>query len=99
LAQRRQIDPFMSPLMIVQCGTLARENRKALKETRIEPGQGENLISNKVKLSLRLLSVVKHWRSGGIAPPFLTSVVHGGELSASRFCRFTPRKMPLVPIG
>jgi hypothetical protein len=27
--------------------------------------------------------------SGGIAPTFLTSVLDGGELSASRLCRFT----------
>jgi hypothetical protein len=28
--------------------------------------------------------------SGGIAPPFLTLALDGGEWSASRFCRFTP---------
>jgi hypothetical protein len=48
----------MPPLMIVQCGTLARENRKALRVSWIEPGQGENFVSKKVKLSLCLL--VKH---------------------------------------
>jgi hypothetical protein len=30
------------------------------------------------------------WGSGGIAPPFLTSALNGGEWSASRPCRFTP---------
>jgi hypothetical protein len=29
------------------------------------------------------------WRSGGIAPPFLTSTLDGGEWSASRPSRFT----------
>jgi hypothetical protein len=29
--------------------------------------------------------------NGGIAPPFLTSALHGGEWSASRFCRFNHR--------
>jgi hypothetical protein len=28
--------------------------------------------------------------SGGIAPPFLTSALNGGECSVSRPCRFTP---------
>jgi hypothetical protein len=30
------------------------------------------------------------WKSGGIAPPFLTSALDGGEWSASRLCRFNP---------
>jgi hypothetical protein len=34
--------------------------------------------------------------SGGIAPPFLTSVLDGNELSASRSCRFSPRERGLV---
>jgi hypothetical protein len=33
---------------------------------------------------------VKTLGSGGIAPPFLTLVLDGNELSASRPCRFTP---------
>jgi hypothetical protein len=33
---------------------------------------------------------VKTLGSGGIAPPFLTSVLDGNELSALRPCRFTP---------
>jgi hypothetical protein len=32
------------------------------------------------------------WGSGGIAPPFLTSALDGGEWSASRPGRFTPKK-------
>jgi hypothetical protein len=31
--------------------------------------------------------------SGGISPPFLTSTLYGGEWSASRLCRFTPREI------
>jgi hypothetical protein len=31
-----------------------------------------------------------HKGSGGIAPPFLTSALNGGEWSASRPCHFTP---------
>jgi hypothetical protein len=30
--------------------------------------------------------------SGGIAPPFLTSALDGGEWSVSRPCRFTPEE-------
>jgi hypothetical protein len=37
--------------------------------------------------------------NGSIAPPFLISVLEGGEWPASRFDRFTPIKEPLVPIG
>jgi hypothetical protein len=33
---------------------------------------------------------MKTWGSGGIAPPFLTSALDGGEWSASRPYRFTP---------
>jgi hypothetical protein len=58
-ALRRQIDPFMPPMMVIRCGTLRRENRKAQTETWIESVQGENLISKKVNLSLCLL--VKHY--------------------------------------
>jgi hypothetical protein len=32
------------------------------------------------------------WGCGGIAPPFLTSTVDGGEWLASRHFRFTPGK-------
>jgi hypothetical protein len=48
----------------------------------------------KVKLSLCLISyALRHedvWGSGGIALPFLTSALDGGEWSASRPCRFNP---------
>jgi hypothetical protein len=44
--------------------------------------------------SLRLISFAQFyegtWGSGGIAPPFLTSPLVGGELSASRPCCFAP---------
>jgi hypothetical protein len=33
-----------------------------------------------------------YWGSGGIAPRILTSALDGGEWSASRFSRFTPRE-------
>jgi hypothetical protein len=33
-----------------------------------------------------------YWGSGGIAPHFLTSALDGGEWSASRPGRFTPRE-------
>jgi hypothetical protein len=33
---------------------------------------------------------MKTWGSGGIAPPFLTSALDGGEWSASRPCCFIP---------
>jgi hypothetical protein len=33
---------------------------------------------------------MKTWGSGGIAPPFLTSTLDGGQWSASRPCRFIP---------
>jgi hypothetical protein len=53
----------------------------------------------KVKLSLCLINEAlcyEHiWGSGGIAPHFLTSALDGGELSASRPCRFTPREIAL----
>jgi hypothetical protein len=39
------------------------------------------------------------WRNGGIAPTLLTSLVDGGEWSASRPGRFIPEKEPLVPVG
>jgi hypothetical protein len=48
----------------------------------------------KVKLSLCLInSALCHediCGTGGIAPPFLTSALDGGEWSASRTCHFTP---------
>jgi hypothetical protein len=43
---------------------------------------------NKVKIP----PVLRHediWSNGGIAPPFLTSALDGGEWSASRPCCFT----------
>jgi hypothetical protein len=45
----------------------------------------------KAKLSLYVIKhhVMKTYRSGGTAPPFLTSAVDGGDLSASRPGRFT----------
>jgi hypothetical protein len=49
----------------------------------------------KVNLSLRLTkhhTVKMYWGSGDIAPPILTSALDGGEWSASRPGRFTPRK-------
>jgi hypothetical protein len=33
------------------------------------------------------------WGSGGIAPPYFTSILDGGEWSASRPFRFTPREI------
>jgi hypothetical protein len=46
----------------------------------------------KVNLSLRLINwELCHediWGSGGVAPPFLTSALHGGERSTSRPGRF-----------
>jgi hypothetical protein len=36
---------------------------------------------------------------GGMATPFLTSELHGGQWSALRPSRFTPGKKPLVSIG
>jgi hypothetical protein len=53
----------------------------------------------KVKLSLTL---IEHhaWGSGGIAPPFLTRALDGGEWSASRPCHFTPgERAPLDTLG
>jgi hypothetical protein len=35
----------------------------------------------------------------GIAPPFLTSKLDGGDWSVSRPGRFTPGEEPTVPIG
>jgi hypothetical protein len=52
----------------------------------------------KLTLSLYLiLCLLCHegiWKSGGIAPPFLTAAIDGREWSASRFCCFTPGKEP-----
>jgi hypothetical protein len=51
----------------------------------------------KIKFSLCLINqTTRHrniWRSGGIAPSFLISAVHGSELSASHTGRFTPREI------
>jgi hypothetical protein len=38
---------------------------------------------------------MKTWGSGGVAPPFLTSELDGGEWSASSPGRFTPEKIAL----
>jgi hypothetical protein len=48
-----------------------------------------------VKLSLCLINkrhTMKTWRSGGIAQPFLTLALDGGEWSALRPSRFTPEE-------
>jgi hypothetical protein len=54
-------------------------------------------------LSLCLINEARRhedtWRSGGIASPFLTSVLDEGERSASRLGHFTPGKIALVSIG
>jgi hypothetical protein len=42
---------------------------------------------------------MKTWRSGAVAPPFLTTTLDAGVLSASRPDRFTPGEEPPVPIG
>jgi hypothetical protein len=57
------------------------------------------LWSNDLKLSLCLIKHVttKTWGSGGIAPPFLTSALDGGEWPVSNPDRFTPRKMAPGP--
>jgi hypothetical protein len=39
------------------------------------------------------------WKSGGIAPPFLTLALDGDEWSASRLGRFTPGKNPGYPLN
>jgi hypothetical protein len=55
----------------------------------------------KVKFSLCLIKryAMKTWGSGGIAPPFFTSVLDGGEWSASQPGRFTPLgKSPRYPM-
>jgi hypothetical protein len=41
------------------------------------------------------LSLGDIWRSGGIAPPFLTSALDGGEWSAACSGRYTPREIYL----
>jgi hypothetical protein len=55
---------------------------------------GFDVTSTAVKLFLFLISyALCHediWGSGGIAPPFLTSAIDGGEWSASRPCHFIP---------
>jgi hypothetical protein len=62
------------------------------------------LKETKVKLSLCLISYAlcheDAWGTGGIAPPFLTSALDGGDWSASRPCCFNPGESgPSVPIG
>jgi hypothetical protein len=57
-----------------------------------------------VKLSLCLINLAlcheDMWGSGGIAPPFLISALHGGEWSYSRIDNFTHRKKsPRYPLG
>jgi hypothetical protein len=57
-----------------------------------------------VKLSLCLInSALCHediWGGGGIAPPFLTSALDGGEWSDSRTGHFThKKKSPWYPLG
>jgi hypothetical protein len=42
---------------------------------------------------------MKAYWSGGISTHSLASALDGGEWSASRPGRFTPREEPLVPIG
>jgi hypothetical protein len=52
-----------------------------------------NFIPVKVKLSVCLTAyhaVMTYWGSGGVDRAILTSALHGGEWSASRFDRFTP---------
>jgi hypothetical protein len=51
----------------------------------------------KGKLSLCLIThyAMMIWGSGGIAPPFLTQAVDGGELTASRPGRFTSPEIAL----
>jgi hypothetical protein len=62
----------------------------------------KELAKKKVKLSLCLISYALCHEdvsgNGGIAPPFLTSVLDGGEWSASRLGRFTPGKIPKYPL-
>jgi hypothetical protein len=49
-------------------------------------------MGKRVKLSLCSMKhyAMKTWASGGIARPFLTLALDGGEWSASRPCHFTP---------
>jgi hypothetical protein len=60
--------------------------------------QGAFTTKRRKRLSLCLLSqALCHkdiWGSGGIAPPFLTSALDGGEWSASRSGRFITRERP-----
>jgi hypothetical protein len=50
-------------------------------------------VESKVALCLISLALCHEdvWGSGGTTPRFLASALHGGEWSASRRCRFTPR--------
>jgi hypothetical protein len=55
----------------------------------------------RIKVKLTLCSTKHHamktyWGSGGIAPRILTLALNGGEWSASRFGRFTPRERTLA---
>jgi hypothetical protein len=56
-------------------------------------------IKGTVPVLNQLSTAMKTWGSGGIAPPFLTSGLGGGEWSTSRPGRFTPGEAPPVPIG
>jgi hypothetical protein len=53
-----------------------------------------HFVKVQVKLSLWLINYTalheEVWGSGGIAPPFLTSLIDGGEWSASLLGRFIP---------
>jgi hypothetical protein len=75
-------------LQIAACEKWARVLYKAYLFHKVE---------QKVKLSLRLHYAMKTYSGGGIAPPFLTSALDGGEWSASRPGRFTPGKQSPPP--
>jgi hypothetical protein len=55
------------------------------------PGKGKVVL---VLLS-KHYAMKAYWKSGGIAHTLFTSALDGGEWSASRPCRFTPREEPL----
>jgi hypothetical protein len=54
--------------------------------------------TSKVKINLSLCLTKHHARGGCITPPFLTSVLEGVGLSASRPGRFSPGERAPVPI-
>jgi hypothetical protein len=82
------------------CHNMAYTKHKSLLAARIElirkGSQARNVKSDfevKARLAYPDNKTPRHneiWRSGGTAPPFLTSAPNGGEWSASRPCRFTP---------